>query len=470
VTALTLLSGIYLVWSKIDLVPLLEPQWMALEMVLVALLILLASLYLFSRGEMLRGRGARKTALVAAALALLGAGVVSLPVMFASTQVSAADAWIDGAFLSPSGDAVVASVARGRAGGASPQVWLVPTDGSRFRRLTGRLTMAPSLSPDGEWLAYVSVRGALGMRSNAAPQVRAMRLDGRDDRAIGSWHVGQLSLRFDPPTLVFSPDGSKILASRWSDTVRVYSVQGRPQVEIALEGTALEDGVPFDWSPDGSEVLVFRHPSAERSGSMLGAVNLDTGEGRVIFETAARAFFPRWIGRWVRETPLLGSSLAVIVRTETPQENYEYRLSLVDLKDGTLRPITTSFCLPSFDLHRDDRSMVYVTCPEEDGGNEDAAELHRWSSDGTDEVLRTALDLPLWSLFLSPTGDRVLLSSPAGLQMLEPEGTLRDLGAEYSRMLGWAGKDRVVIHEGSNAEPHLQVVNVTDGDRREVFP
>ncbi len=466
VTALTLSSAIYLVWSRIDLVPLLEPQWMAAEVGLVAVLILLASFYLFSRGEMLRGRGARKTALVAAALALVGAGVVSLPVMFASIQVTAEDAWFRDAFLSRSGDAVVASVAR--AGGASPQVWLVPTDGSRFHRLTGRLTMAPALSPDGEWLAYVSVRGALGMRSRSAPQIRVMHLDGRDDGAVGSWPVDDFNVRFDPPRLIFASDSSKVLASRWSDTARVFFLDGRPGVEISLEGTPLEDGVPFDWTRDGSEVLVFRYPTSHRSGSTLGAVNLDSGEARVIFETTERAFFPRWIGRWVRDTPFLGSSMALIVRIETPQKNHEYRLSLVDLKDGTLRSVTHSFCLPSFDLQRDQEGIVYVTCPQESGGQ--VAELHRWRTDGSDEVLLDSLDLPLWSVRLSPAGDRVLLRGTAGVQMLDAQGTLRDLGPQEWSMLGWAGKDRLVVREGDDDDPRLQVVNVTNGDRREIFP
>jgi len=470
VAALTLLAGIFLVWSRMDLVPLLEPQWIALEMGLMASLILLASLYLFSRGEMLRGKGARKTALVAVALALLGGGVGTLPVLFASFQVTPEGAGFDDAFLSPSGDAVVASVAR--ANGASPQVWLIPTDGSGFRRLTGRLTMAPALSPDGEWLAYVSLRGTLGMRSSAAPQIRVMRLDGRDDHAIGSWHTDVLDhdMRFDPPRLAFSPDSTRVLVSHWRDIGQVLSLDGSPGVEITLEGTPLEGGSPFDWSPGGSEVLVLRHPSEQRSGSTLGAVNPGTGEARVFFETTELAFVRRWRGGWLRNTPLLGSSLAIVVRTETPDEADDYWLSLIDLEDGSRRPITHSFCLPSFDMDRDEESMVYLTCPEKGDGKENIAEVHRWKSDGSDEVLLTSLELPVWSMFLSPAGERVVFRGLEGVRVLDPDGSLRDLDAQGWQTLGWAGKDRMVTVVASYVDPRVWVVNVTNGDRRQVFP
>ena len=154
----------------------------------------------------------------------------------------------------------------------------------------------------------------------------------------------------------------------------------------------------------------------------------------------------------------------------SPQENHEYRLSLVDLKDGSLRPITHSFCLPSFDLHRDEESLVYVTCPEQGSGPGLTAELHRWRTDGSDETLHTSVGLPLWSVLLSPAGDRVLLRGTAGVRVLDAQGTLRDLGPSEWQMLGWAGRDRLVIHEGDDDDPRLQVVNVTNGDRREVFP
>ncbi len=84
--------------------------------------------------------------------------------------------------------------------------------------------------------------------------------------------------------------------------------------------------------------------------------------------------------------------------------------------------------------------------------------------------------MPLWSVLLSPAGDRVLLRGTAGVQMLDAEGTLHDLGPQEWRLLGWAGKDRLVIREGDDAHPRVQVVNVTNvtnvtnGNRREIFP
>jgi len=59
IAVLVLVSAI---WSRLDLLPRIEPQWMALELGVIGAIVLLASLFVFSRGEMLRGRGVAGTA------------------------------------------------------------------------------------------------------------------------------------------------------------------------------------------------------------------------------------------------------------------------------------------------------------------------------------------------------------------------------------------------------------------------
>lgn len=56
VTSLAIVSLIFVVWSRFDLIPRFEPGLVAVELGAAAVLILLASLYVFARGEMLSGR------------------------------------------------------------------------------------------------------------------------------------------------------------------------------------------------------------------------------------------------------------------------------------------------------------------------------------------------------------------------------------------------------------------------------
>ncbi|MFQ5743863.1 MAG: ABC transporter permease subunit, partial [Acidobacteriota bacterium] len=63
--SLTILTGIFVLWSRFSLVPRFEPQWLATAIALTALLILMASLVLFARAELFRASLHFSTAVVA---------------------------------------------------------------------------------------------------------------------------------------------------------------------------------------------------------------------------------------------------------------------------------------------------------------------------------------------------------------------------------------------------------------------
>jgi ABC-type transport system involved in multi-copper enzyme maturation permease subunit len=473
-TTLILVSGILLLWSQIDLIPWLEPQWIALEIFLAGLLVLLASLYLFARGEMLRGRGARRTALLAALFAVAGIGLVTLPLLFASIRLTPEKAMFLHSQLSPRGDAVVATAAA--EDGHAPQVWLVHTDGSPFRRLTGRLAFSPAFSPDGGSIAYLSARGVLGMRSREGLELRVIGADGSGDRVVGRLPGSTLAMAFNAPDVLISPAGDRVAVAGDKGPVEVFPLDGGPPVRLELGGTPAEDSWVVGWTPDGSELLLYRPHWRGAGGSMVGAVHLETRQVRVLLDLPHQIYSPRWLGRWVDRARLIGTSMPLVIREPAglvgeggEAEDHEFRLELVSLRDGGRRLLARSSCLPDYDAEREGKVMAYSAC-RADQGPAARVEIHLWDTEtGVDRVLG-ALSGRVLSLAVDPTGDRVAVTQENGVVLVSPDGSVRELapGGEWS-LLGWSGRDRVVLEE--RYEARIVVAGaVVEGGIREIFP
>jgi len=142
---------------------------------------LLASLYVFRSGGLSgshdAGRSARR--------AWLGA-IGSLPLIFVlagftSTRTDFDTARIRFAMAVPGTDtSIVAAYANGFVG---TTLWALEPGGEP-RRLTGRRASALAVSPDGEWLVYTSELGFLGTWRTEPCELRAVRVDGTEDRLL----------------------------------------------------------------------------------------------------------------------------------------------------------------------------------------------------------------------------------------------------------------------------------------------
>ncbi|MGD0073474.1 MAG: hypothetical protein ABSD31_03950 [Candidatus Binataceae bacterium] len=158
-------------------------------------------------------------------------------------------------------------------------VWTLKQEGS--------VGQGAALSPDATKIAYVGTRGELHVVELASQTDRMLKLG-----------VGTPDITNDPS---FSPDGKRIVFSasggNWHSPSDIYSV--------GLDGTGLlqlthskpapnadELGVQFAgefveyfykprYSPDGSQILVWRHPGTTRTDPNDQAIALSTdGSGR----------------------------------------------------------------------------------------------------------------------------------------------------------------------------------------------
>jgi len=469
--ALAILVGLSFVWSAVGLSPALEPGWIGLDMLLTGLAVLCGALYVFNRGEMLRGPGARRAALLATAGALLAIGVATIPLLYSSLRLTPKSATLRGLQLTPSGDSLVVAAYDTEKEG-SLQVWRIPSDGGGMIRLTGRRTFFPAVAPDGESVAYLSQRGPLGLLAARDAELRLVRLDGTGDRPIASGMPPFSAF----PTLTFSPDGNKIVVSDSTGGIAVASTADGPTARFDLKGTDLEGARMLGWSSDSSEViLIVSRPRDREPRITVGAYDPISNRVRVIVrEDGSTLRFWHWgdglIGDFV---PLILAGRASTPSNRVPGDTWAHSLVLVDARDGSRRTITESACAPRTAPLDDGRRLAYTTCERIDAGASLTAEVRIRDLDTGEDRLFGEVEGAVASIRVSPDGSRVLMwgNEPGRNRtvILDREGAVREIG-EMWIPLGWSGRDQILLIDRSRSPEQIVVANATGEIVREIYP
>jgi hypothetical protein len=418
---------IALFWWRLDVVPRLEPELLSLQILLMSFASLAASLFVVRRWETPRGAAPRDAA--ASALILAGAAVVAIGIVAVPLGRLAPDAATMGlAIPLPAGDALAMTAASRE--GYSPRVWLIHADGSGVEPLTPRLSFFPMPSPDGRWVAYVSMRGALGLRSSRG-RLRVVRADGSEDRVLAD--DLPVSLRTDNEPPLFSPDGLRVaLAS--GGTFVVASLHDGELWRDATQPRARLLG----WTPDGMELVLL-------ASGRLVALHAGTHRTRVLHEgSGLRTPF------WWRPPRSIS-----FVPLETGGE-----WVLVDTASGQTRPIEGRAC-GGFDQTEDGRVIAVADC-------------HAGSIDVRvgEEVWGTYPGRSA-RVLLSPAADLVAVQVMDGpghvgpLRILDSSNPVATFPAGWSP-IGWAGRGRILLmNEG---EHRLAMGAATSGEVSTFFP
>ena len=294
-SALILLSFILVTWSRLSLLPRLEPQWLAMEVTLVSIFVLMISLGAFARGEFFRGDSVLQGRVLVSAAAVFVVCIGVLPMVFANARLASDEVSIQRGTVALQGSNVVMTVAD--ATEATTQIWLLHTDGSGIARLTGRHTFAPTFLT-GSRIAYLSRRGLAGGRTDRL-DLRVVDRNGTRDRLVYAGMRGgrrlfyslSLSLeRFDYLGGVAFVEGSELVLAR---------LDGRYQQRIDIGGTPLAGATILGWTMRAVDELLFvagvdegTQPGRLGSGGWLGAHDLETGESRVVRELGERWLLP----------------------------------------------------------------------------------------------------------------------------------------------------------------------------------
>lgn len=231
------MSLVFLLWSVLGLAPHLEPQWLGAELIVLSALLGAMSLLVYSWPEQF-GRGAARGVVgdagVAAAITLLLV-VIVMPTAFAAMtpRVDELDA-IPGSISY--GPQVVAMAMRNDAG--TTQNWLLMTDGSGARPITGRHTLAPRLGSTGrDYVAYYARRGVFGTAGGTL-DLRITSVAGTASWTVFRGMPGVRELFFyevgPNGKVAFAGDGEIVVAH-----LNGYGHQAVPTAGTPLEGATL---------------------------------------------------------------------------------------------------------------------------------------------------------------------------------------------------------------------------------------
>jgi ABC-type transport system involved in multi-copper enzyme maturation permease subunit len=470
VTALGIISLSFIVWSRFDLIPRFVPGLVTLEFGTAAVLILVASLFVFGRGEMLSGRGVLRYAAFGLLAALAGLVVVCVPAFVAYSRLTPEDAVLLDPRIAPSRNAVLATAANEE--GGSAQSWSVFLDGSGIRRLGPRLSGMPAMSPDGKWIAYLSQRGPLGLRADTV-SLHALRSDGTGDRVIAA----PLPVQLVPgmvDTIRFSPDASRIALGLFNDALVVASVDGGQPVFVEPEEIGLDFARIYGWTEDGREVVVGSPGWSRIDGTSILAVDPDTLETRPIFESPRkRAYIPDPPGsdEGLRFVPL------ALVADDEDDSSPGIEMMIVDVQTGEVVESYAARCGMGLDISNDFGRLVYGDCRSEDE-NDRRTRLHFHDLAEDGDLSTVELEGTVWSVHLSPNGEwatvQYSLFGPQhsmAASAVHVSGRVQPFEDGWSP-LGWSGRTGVVLarHDKNRAVRQLAVADVETGAMRQVFP
>jgi Tol biopolymer transport system component len=207
--------------------------------------------------------------------------------------------------ISPDGKQVAVTIF----GENEQHVWIYDLEGDSFRRLTFEWRNGtPTWSPDGKWLAYMSIRedGAALYKqlADGSDSPQQMTENTAATQMLNSWSPDGQALAFNrggniwmlpmeeeakPEVFIsgafpkFSPDGQWVAyIGREQGQLQVYvSPYSEPEVRWLVSGQ--EGGAEPVWSPDGSE-LFYRSGDRMMVVSVQKEPTFSAGRPRVLFE------------------------------------------------------------------------------------------------------------------------------------------------------------------------------------------
>jgi hypothetical protein len=468
VAALAVISVVFLIWSRLDLVPRFEPGLLAIELGAAGLLVLVASLFVFTRGEMLSGRRVLRTALVGSLVVLGGLVIVSLPILRAHTRLTPSAAALSDLQFVSAGNAIVATASGEH--GESAQTWKIYLDGSGYERLTGRFSLKPAVSPDGEWIVYLSQRGPLGLRSEEI-SLRAVRTDGGADRLLATGLPGRPSYLYTVDDPVFSPDGERFAFS-YDTNLIVAAMDNRPLIVEDLDNQDLRYSRVLGWTEDGAEILLISSYWIRQEGTILAAFDPDSGKTRVVFRSERRRLYSPGNGYRPEGIRLVGLTFR---KDDAGPEDDSFETLLVDVRDGSVEPLCESTCFVAFDISNDLRYVAYEVCETAEPSEAEVELRLRDRHEGTDVALAT-VEGKVWGLTLSPSADRVAVERfgvPTGRMatlVVHRDGEIRSFDEGWVP-LGWTGRSGVVlVAKYRDVGSRLAVGDADTGEIREVYP
>jgi ABC-2 family transporter/WD40 repeat protein len=471
VIALGLLAGIFLFWTRLDLIPTVRIGWMVLEIGIAAALMLWASWRVVARGEILVGGEARHAGGRAGAVVLAGLLAVTVPIGYAHVRLTPGAAMLWAPVLSPRGDLLLATATNSALG--SHQVWGVPLgQPGPIRAIGGRLTFWPAFSPDGRRVAWLSKRGPLGLRHDRT-EVHLADADGGNERILARELSAEFWFERTPyidtfDMMVFSPDGSRLALCTGGRLTVFPTAGGEPRVIVLPEAHADTKQI-VGWSDADRTVLVVSRLRGTSPMTVVHAVDVSTGEVRELDRESGPVLSwhrpaQTWSGGPLRFLPL-------VVASESRRFGTTNRLVILPVDASSPSSVVTEqACMGNPSLSGDGRTLAYAVCLDVSGGRY-GSEIRIRDLVTREDRSVAGIEGRAGEVSLSPDGTRVAANILRPEQaprtvVVSVEGAVLELPAGWT-LVGWSGPDDLVLAQGSG---HLARADVRTGGLTTLFP
>ncbi|MFQ5719639.1 MAG: hypothetical protein ACE5IK_08810 [Acidobacteriota bacterium] len=450
-------------------------SWLLADLALLALLMLLVSMLVFSRGELRAGAGRRTgRALVGVTLAVAVA-CLAVPALFALPRLDPDDARVVRAVPAPGGTTVALVVTSATRRGS----WMLVVDpaspggsGSPVRA-AGLGAGSPAFTADGDWLVYLTTDWV-----SMTVSIRAVHPDGTADHEV----LGHLTGPgwFVADALSVSPDGTMVALTRgWVLAVGALTPD-RTSTMLDLRAMPKEQARVVGWTPDSSEIILLFNPTSpatpETTGrtSRLEAFDITTHERRVIRVLSAySSVSTRWQpAAGIETVPVIESPESPWKTGPRPFNEKQFTLSLVDVMSGLDQRISSTACwAESVSLSADGRRLAWVECPSDAAWQ--AVRLRFAPTGEEQEVYRLEGHIP--TVDLSPAGDRLLLwtcpraTTTCPVDIVSIDGSRSPVAGDW-RPVGWTDQAGALLASREYPANRLVVVGGTGGRPRILFP
>jgi hypothetical protein len=483
--SLLLISLIAAAWSLTGLDEDVREIWFALEISVAATLLLIASGRRFASAEALGASNNLEALASVASIGLLTVLLGFTPVIHADLFADWKKAVVAELTIDPAGASII--VAARSSSSVHGSLWRLGSDGTA-RRLTGRMTFSPFVSPDGAWIYYLSQRGPFGLAGRRA-DLRAVRADGSDDRLIarstgsssddlGTWGFGRV---------LFSPSGSKVVpVYYWNDAQIIVDLDRGETLRIgpgALIGRdvgRLRGLTSLAWINEAEFLLLVARSNRGGDQAALVRYNLTTRQAKVVYEERSETGLSSEVPNGYLDSRPAPRKFPIVFRhsgsfdVERGWLPDSAVLRVIDLDTGAHEEIAAYSCRgPETAISASGRVLAFTRfrCQVDAEGREriQDVELYVRDLETGEESGPLAAGRSLDELRVSPDGDRVHVSvwdgaGTARSLVIERDGTRRELSVR--RLVGgrlrapnettWLDNDRLFVFYGNRSPDVLR--------------
>ena len=481
--SLLLVSLIAAAWPLVGFDEDVRDTWFAIEISVAATLLLIASGRRFAGEEALSATSNVKALVSLASIGLLTALLGFAPAIHADVFADWKTAPVAELTIDPAGASII--VAAGSWSSIHGSLWRLGAGGEE-RRLTGRLTFDPFVSPDGRWIYYFSQRRLFGLAGRRA-DLRAVRADGSDDRLIardlGFSSAYSATRGFGP--VLFSPSGSKVLPRYSSEDLLVVDLVRR-RIERIDSGVLIghaSDQVravrSLAWIDESAILLLVARSNAATNHVALVRYDLTTRQAKVIYDRPDEWVWGPFPYNSLDSNPAPRKFPIVFRYSGAFDDERGYPpdsavLRLIDLETGAHEEIASYSCgVPDVAMSASGRVLAFTRfrCQVDAEGREriQDVELYLRDLETGEESGPLAAGRSLDELRVSPDGDRVHVSvwdgaGTARSLVIERDGTRRELSVR--RLVGgrlrapnettWLDNDRLFVFYGNRSPDVLR--------------